>query len=284
MKQKNTMCLKIISAVFLSFLLIGLANGRGNYMSYEEMDNIDKKESPTPFKTLIKSHVTKYREVLSNLFSYNKGLSAENAGIKGNKTITNNLNSKPEYNLDSKGTIIHYALRKGMSRSNSLGNKNFELKLIDPLTREGSVIEFNGKILKMGSGSRRFVDGFLIYKTRNRKINWTLESEIEIIYIGEQKNSSINSSNFKIDSECSHIQCYEGNLHWFNCDGSHWGIIQECDRCQDYECRPKGSLTREVKQDPNIIARREKERMIANGEIPECISINGSEVNEGCFE
>ena len=174
--------------------------------------------------------------------------------------------------LSSKGTIIHYVFRQNMTREINLGGKKANLTLIDPLTWEGSVFEFNGKILKLSSGARAYEDGFLLFKKRNRKVNKTLESEVEIIYVGED------------DKNCSHVQCFEGSLHWFYCNGTDFGIIQECDMCEDNECTPKGFLSRVIKQDPQIEYENLIEEKIQKGEEINCTYINGVGYGEECLD
>lgn len=251
------------TSIFLLVTLIITANlvyAKGVYQNYEEIEDIQKGETATPLGVIVKSFISGFKQLLSNIFLFDKKSIPVN-----NDTI---LNDK----LKSKGTILHFVMLNGTSREINLADKKANLTLLDPVTWSGAIFEFNGKILKLGTGATAYEDGFLLMKKGNRKVNNTIEAIIEIVYVGEDSQN------------CSHIKCFEGNLHWFYCNGTNFGIIQECDECVESECMPKGYLTRIIAQDPQIVKENMLKERMEIGEKIDCTYINGTGYGTECAD
>lgn len=96
-------------------------------------------------------------------------------------------------------------------------------------------MKVNNENVFLPSGGTSYIDGWLIRNRGNIKDpNGIISSNIDSFYIGT-------------DGDCSladHYECIDGNLHWFYCNGTDYGMVEECDSCQDNECVKKGTFAR----------------------------------------
>lgn len=155
--------------------------------------------------------------------------------------------------------------QKDTTREVSLGEQEFELRVIDPLTWNGTVIEFNNKTMNILPGETLYDGGLAIRHRGNRKVNNTLESDIQVFYVGDLKGVC------RIHYGC----CSNTTLCWYYCDGTNYGVIQECDKCEgqygeDYTCWPKGYFADVGEQDPQIVYENKIKEKIARGEEVDC--------------
>lgn len=255
MKQK-----KLIFIIIFLLVIPNLIYAKGVYQNYGEIEDIQKGETTTPFGAIVKSFISGFKKIFSDIFSLEK------------KSIPLNNDTILNENLKSKGTILHFVMLNGTSREINLADKKANLTLLDPVTWDGAIFEFNGKILKLPTGAKTYEDGFLLMKKGNRKVNNTIEAIIEIVYVGEDSQN------------CSHIKCFEGNLNWFYCDGTNFGIIQECDECIESDCMPKGYLSRIIVQDPQIVKENMLKERTEKGEKIDCTYINGTGYGTECVD
>lgn len=117
------------------------------------------------------------------------------------------------------------------------GSKKHELsvEIIESVTKDGTHLRINGEDVYIPSGGTRYVDGWLVIHRGNiEDPNGTIYSDINSFYVG-------------LDEECSladHYKCIDNNLHWLYCNGTDYGMVEECDVCGDNECIKKGTFAR----------------------------------------
>lgn len=200
--------------------------------------------------------------VLGSVLVNARGVYKSNEDLpEGSQTFLGTLKS---FFLDIKD-LFKNIFQKGTSREVSYGEKKFELKVIDPLTWNGTIIEFNDQRMSLFVGETKYVDGFSIRHHGNRKVNKTLESDIQVFYVGDLKG----------DCKNHYGCCSNTTLCWYYCDGTNYGVIEQCDKCEgklgeDFACWPKGYFADVGEQDPQIIYENKIKEKIAKGEEVDC--------------
>jgi hypothetical protein len=109
------------------------------------------------------------------------------------------------------------------------------MKLINSTTRKGTHLKINQNDIYMPSGSSKSVDGWLIKHRGNIMApNGTIYSDVNSFYVGPDDNCSL----------AEHYQCIDNNLYWIYCNGTQFGMVEECDTCKSKECIAKGTFAR----------------------------------------
>lgn len=117
------------------------------------------------------------------------------------------------------------------------GFKRHELsvEIIESVTQEGTHLKINGEDVYIPSGGTKYIGGWLVIHRGNIEApNGTIYSDINSFYVG-------------LDEECGlgeHYECINNELHWLYCNGTDYGMVEECDVCGDNECIKKGTFAR----------------------------------------
>lgn len=119
----------------------------------------------------------------------------------------------------------------------SLGPERYELsvELVESVSWQGTYLKVSDQDIYVGSGGTKYINGWLIRHRGNiEDPNGTVYSNIDAVFVG-------------FDSGCGladHYECVNGSLHWLYCNGTDYGVVEECDACGDNECIKKGTFAR----------------------------------------
>lgn len=113
--------------------------------------------------------------------------------------------------------------------------QKLSVELVESVTSQGTHLKINSTDAYIPSGGTSYIGGWLIRHRGNiASPNGTIYSNIDTFYIG-------------LDTDCGladHYECINGSLHWLYCNGTDYGVVEECDACGNNECIKKGTSAR----------------------------------------